>query len=260
MSPKRGYLYAATGKQFTDEAAASLRSLRRCDPSVHATLVTDKACVYDEFDTIKIVDSGAGEQNRTKGLLYKTIALQHSPYEETFFADTDTIFLEACEELFDLLSYRDILLAHSPADVSKVTLEGKEIEAYHPYNTGIIVYRNNAEVKQLFEDWLNIYREKLNVYPTDQTAFMEALLKSRVRHYVLLPFYNFREHFMVSLPPGRVKIIHGRPRDAEDLARRINADLRHRTWLPRREKVIFRRPRSFKRRLKRWLKRGLGKI
>lgn len=257
MNEKQGYLYAATGKQFTDEAAASVRSLRRFNSDVHVTLVTDKACTYAEFDSIQIVDFDSSDINWKKGLLYKALALQNSPYERTFFVDTDTYFTEECAELFDLLEYNDILIAHSPADVSKVVIDGKKIEGYHPYNTGVIVYKKTPEVVQLFKDWLTAYQEKFDIYPSDQTPFMEALLKNKVRLYVLLPFYNFREHFMVSLPPGRVKIIHGRPRDVIDLEKRINANIGHRTWLPRREKIIFRQPKSLKRRLKNALPEGL---
>lgn len=260
MSKKQGYLYAATGKRFTDEAAASVRSLRRFNPQVHATLITDKPCAYSEFDDIQIVTFDSSNINWKKGLLYKALALQNSPYEKTFFADTDTYFTEECAELFDLLEYNDILMAHSPADVSKVVINGKEIEGYHPYNTGIIVYKKTPEVVQLFKDWLAAYQKKFEIYPSDQTPFMEALLKNKVRLYVLLPFYNFREHFMVSLPPGRVKIIHGRPRDVVDLEKRINHNIGHRTWLPRREKVIFRQAKSLKRRLKNALPEGVLKI
>ncbi|MFK8006488.1 MAG: hypothetical protein AB8H03_08960 [Saprospiraceae bacterium] len=253
MNTTKGYLYAATGKSFTDEAAASVRSLRRFNTQVHVTLITDKPCVYKEFDNILIVDFDRSDINWKKGLLYKAIALQHSPYEKTFFVDTDTYFIEDCEELFDLLEYNDILMAHSPADVSKVIIEGKEIEGYHPYNTGVIVYKKIPEVIQLFKDWLTAYQEKFEVYPSDQTPFMESLLKNKVRLYVLLPFYNFREHFMVSLPPGKVKIIHGRPRDVIDLEIKINENIGHRTWLPRREKIIFRKQKSLRRRLKNFL-------
>lgn len=257
MNTKQGYLYAATGKQFTDEAAASVRSLRRFNPQVHVTLITDNPCVYAEFDDIQIVDFDSSDINWKKGLLYKALALQNSPYEKTFFVDTDTYFTEECAELFELLEYNDILIAHSPADVSKVVIDGKEIEGYHPYNTGVVVYKKTPEVVQLFKDWLAAYQEKFDIYPSDQTPFMEALLKNKVRLYVLLPFYNFREHFMVSLPPGRVKIIHGRPRDVLDLERRINENIGHRTWLPRREKIIFRQPKSLKRRLKNALPKGV---
>jgi len=250
MSKKQGYLYAATGKQFTDEAAASVKSLRRFNSKIHVTLITDIPCTYSEFDDIQIVNFDSSNINWKKGLLYKALALQNSPYDKTFFVDTDTYFTEECAELFDLLEYNDLLIAHSPADVSKVIINGKKIEGYHPYNTGVIVYKKTPEVVQLFKDWLTAYQENFEIYPSDQTPFMEALLKNEVRVYVLLPFYNFREHFMVSLPPGRVKIIHGRPRDVLDLEKRINENIGHRTWLPRREKVIFRQPRSMKRRLK----------
>ena len=255
MKQTNGYLYAATGEKFVAEAAQSAASLRAIQAGAHVTLVTNKPCENAAFDEIIVVDYALKEADTTWkiGLLFKAFALQHSPYERTFFVDTDTYFLADCQHLFSLLDFHDILIAHSPADVSKVNLKGQELEGYHPYNTGVMVFRKNEKTTQLLADWLAIYKEKFDLYPSDQTPFMEALLRNPVQLYVLLPFYNFREHFMVSLPPGKVKIVHGRPRDISDLSQKINSNLKHRTWLPRREKVIFRRPKSWKRRLKKWL-------
>lgn len=255
MNTTQGYLYAATGEQFIDEAKASVRSLRRFNSKIHVTLITDKPYADPAFDNVQVVSFDSSNINWKKGLLFKSVALQHSPYTKTFFVDTDTYFTDECAELFDLLEYNDILMAHSPADVSNVIIDGKKIEAYHPYNTGVIVYKKTPEVIQLFKDWLAAYQEKFEIYPSDQTPFMEALLQNKVRLYVLLPLYNFRDHFMVSLPPGKVKIIHGRPRDVRDLEVRINKNIGHRTWLPRREKIIFRKQR--KRRLKDFLPKSM---
>ena len=259
MNTKKGYLYAATGKKFTDEAAASVRSLRLCQSDVHVTLITDQECHYEEFDAIKILNFSEKEVDWKKGLLYKAQALQHSPYEITFFADTDTWFLEDCAELFDLTEHFDLLLAHSPADVSQVIWKEEKIKGLHPYNTGILVFKKSEKMSLFLADWLETYERKYTQYPSDQTPFMEALIRSQLSHYVLLPFYNFREHFLVSLPPGKVKIIHGRPKNPEKLARIINADLRHRAWLPRRYKVVFRRPKSWKNRLKQILRKFISK-
>lgn len=257
MNQTKGYLYVATGEKFIAEAAQSAASLRAVHAGAHVTLATNEPCKNAAFDTIISVNFKleTGETPWKVGLLFKAFALQHSPYEQTFFVDTDTYFLEDCRHLFSLLDFHDVLIAHSPADVSKVTWQGQELEGYHPYNTGVIVFRKNAKTTQLLADWLAIYKEKFDLYPSDQTPFMEALLKNTIQLYVLLPFYNFREHFMVSLPPGTVKIVHGRPRDISDLTAIVNGDQNHRTWLPRREKIIFRRPKSWKRRVKKWLGR-----
>jgi len=242
MDIQRGYLYVATGEKYIEEALTSLRSLRKVTKSVHATLVTDEPIELPEFDMIKIVQlDNPNPEEWKSGILYKVLALQNSPYQETFFVDTDTYFCASCEELFRLLNYYDLLICHAPSDVSVVKVNNQYLEGYYPYNTGVIVYNKTAKIEKLFEDWLKMYQLKFKDYPHDQPAFMDALLFNPIKIYVLLPIYNFRTPHFVTLPPKNVKILHGRPKNFEALAQKINPVLEHGTWHPQKQTIFTRK-------------------
>jgi hypothetical protein len=240
---EKGYLYIATGDNYINEAKISVNSLRRHNQYAHVTLITDKKIKADEFDYVYILNFEYQENSDwKKALIYKVLALQHSPYKKTFFIDTDTYFLDDCSELFQLLNYFDLLIAHAPSDSSHVIINDQKIIGYHPYNTGVIVFNKNELISKLFIDWLDIYKNKYHLYPTDQTPFMESLLINQVYLYVLQSIYNFRLPFYVSiLPDLKVKIIHGRSSNYELLEEEINGIILQRSWDPESQKIIFKK-------------------
>jgi hypothetical protein len=237
---KEGYLYIATGENYINEAKTSVKSLRTHSPNAHVSLITDKKIIATEFDEIQILENDVENYFDWKAaLIFKVEALLHSPYEKTFFVDTDTYFLDDCSELFQLLNFFDILIAHAPADSSQVVIDDHKINGYYPYNTGVIVFNRNQLVLKLFTDWLNIYKNKYHLYPTDQTAFMESLLINKVCLYVLQSIYNFRVPFFVSiLPDLKVKIIHGRYPNFKLLDEKINSHLLQRCWNPEKGEIL----------------------
>lgn len=173
-----------------------------------------------------------------KALIYKVHALQYSPYLKTFFIDTDTYFLDNCNEFFQLLNYSDLLIAQAPSDSSHLIINGEKINGYHPYNAGVIIFNNNEMIRKLFIDWLKFYKTKYHFLPTDQTPFMESLLINKAYIYVLQSIYNFRLPFYVSiLPDLKVKIIHGRCSNYEILGQEINRTLNQKSWNPEMKKI-----------------------
>ena len=247
-----GYLYAATGQKYVSEAAASARRLREIYPEAHITLITNEAAAQPVFDEIKLLPfAHESEYPWKSGVLYKALALQHSPYSKTFFADTDLYFVEDCRELFVLLEYYDLLVAHSPVDESEVILETGSLAGYHPYNTGLFVFNNSEKMVKLFRDWYDAYLEKFDQYYHDQTPFMEALLFNDIKLYVLQSVYNFREPYIVTVPKLKVKIIHGRPENPKQFAQKLNEKIVHRVWLPIQQKIIhYKKPKSLRRRIR----------
>ena len=197
------------------------------------TLITNEQTDAPEFDNIIVIKKDQTEEGWKEGILYKVQNLLFSPYRKTFFIDTDTYFTHHCDELFSLLEHYDLLIAHAPADTSKVSISNQSIEGYFPYNTGVIVFKKCDAVNQLFTDWLSIYKEKFKIYPHDQTPFMEALLINKIALYVLHPIYNFRTLFIVAMPSLEVKIVHGRLSDFESFERIINRKITHRAWIPK---------------------------
>ena len=246
---KQGYLYIATGNKFIKEAIVSATSLRKCNPNAHITVVTNENIENKIFDSVIIKTNGSVDSKWKSGIQYKVESLLLSPYEKTFFIDTDTYFIEDSAELFELLEYHDLQIAYAPDDKSKVVLNGKKLEGYYPYNTGVIVFNNNFKVKKLFKDWLSIYKSKFNIYPHDQTPFMEALLINNIKIHVFHQIYNFRFPYYTSVPGLRVKILHGRTDNFNFVANKVNKHHYNRVWVPK-KKVIFNKPKkSFKKNL-----------
>lgn len=245
--PDRGYLFVTCGnRSFLQEAAVAAGSIRRVDPRAHITLVDDHAPGDLDDESLKVFDtaiesssdlrvqSSPSENARIwkNGVLYKVRNMySQSPYEYTFFADSDTYFLEDCSHLFDLLDFFDICIAQAPGDQSLISHEGKELVGYTPYNSGVMLFRKSDRVRQLFEDWEKFFIENFEIYRGNQPALMHAFLHSDCSVYVLQNLYNARftkyERFA-----GRVKVLHGRHADLERVARKINRTSTKRVWFP----------------------------
>ncbi len=248
-----GYLYVAAGDpQFIQEAVISATSLREVDPAAHITLVTDKPFDGSLFE--KIVVRPVEFTAWRSGLAYRTKHIyQDSPYEKTLFLDTDTYFYEPCHALFELLDYFDVCMAAAPADTNGPLIDGRPLTACFPYNAGVIAFKKNPRNESLFRTWYEIYEKKLrerNLRPreSDQAAFMEALLNSDSRVYVLPSIWNARLLTYVFLN-GSVKIVHnreGQKEDFEKLRKKLNEFSGIRCWDPRRKECIYRKPKLLK--------------
>jgi len=248
---KYGYVYVATGEQYVQEAITSAKSLKKVDRSSHVTLITDKAISNDLFDYVALKPNRFS--GSFSGYLYKIEHLyEDSPYEKTLFIDTDTYFYENCQPAFRLLDFYDICMAHAPGDMNELYC-GEILRGYTPYNSGVIFFKKCLENEALFLNWFKLYEEKIahEVAEHDQPAFMEALLKSKSRVYVLQNIWNARTIFYINLF-GRVKIVHGRHKDYEALRSRINETEAQRCWDPVRQRCLFERD-SWAERMKRRL-------
>ena len=239
---KHGYLYVARGQQYVEEAIVSANSLRKYVPDAHTTLITDKGVDTSAFSDVIVLDVDS-LQDRKNLKAFKILGLQQSPYERTFFVDTDTYFADSCEELFRLLDNYDLLLTHAPQDNTVIVQNGVPLQGLFPYNSGVMVFRSNEVIQHLFSDWMHIYRSKFHIYNYDQGPLMEALFVNRVHTYTLHPIYNFRIPFITSLMAQKVKIFHGRPKNFEAIVRVVNAKAMHRVWLPNRNKVMYKKRR-----------------
>ncbi|NNC86792.1 MAG: hypothetical protein HKN75_12010, partial [Bacteroidia bacterium] len=99
-------------------------------------------------------------------------------------------------------------------------------------NTGVMVFNNNEKIRELFNEWLRVYNEKIDVYPHDQTPFMEALMNKNIKLYVMQAIYNFRFPYLVTVPGLKVKLFHGRSNNFHALANKVNKKIKHRSWSP----------------------------
>lgn len=240
--PEQGYLYIVCGdRKYFDEAIVSAESLKERDPEAHLTLVSDRNLEGEHcFDNVIVdrEDAEGGHVGWKRGLLFKTKHIYaSSPYQKTFFVDSDTYFTENCGCLFDVLDYYDVSLAHGTNDRTVVNVRGKAVDAVTPYNTGVILFRKNQHTERHFADWHACYEKNLKKHPHDQPAFVEALSTSHCKVYILQNNWNARFIYPEKYA-GRVMILHGRHNNFPALARRINSTQEARLWLPQAEACI----------------------
>ena len=238
-NPSQGYVYIVKGEKFIKEAENSARSLKGADHNAHITVISDIDFESDVIDTVEIREPSFKSDKWRQSLLYKVENLSMFPYDRTFYVDADTYFVEDCSELFSLLEYYDICMAHSPNDDEVPVIEGERLEGYYPYNTGVFLYRNSKANRRLFSRWRNIFADNIDTYTTDQVALMEALLTSESKVYVLQNIYNARTPLYLGLMKKHVKVVHGRHKDMMSVVNVINEAAENRAWDPSSKKVLY---------------------
>jgi hypothetical protein len=233
---EKGFLYVATGKDYLNEFETSCSSLKKHHPNANITLITDKPYVPNHHNVNIILKNEFAEQP----YLYKITGIPLSPYQKTFFLDTDTYFCDSCTEVFELLDFFDLCIVPCNNDNSTVlNHEGKPVPGLHPYNTGVIAYRRNNRTKSLFSKWAKAYINHVSEYIHDQPPFMEALISTDIKILTLASIYNARTPYTCSFIGKAVKVIHGRHNNYEKLAQKLNSNKDYgRVWFPRFELVL----------------------
>jgi hypothetical protein len=235
--PSAGYLYIVLGDvQYFEEALRSVHSLKTHDPEGHATLVTDTRGaahpgLRDSFDDVVVRTMPEANDTWRQAKVFKVEQLRCSPYEQTLFIDSDTLFLANCRCLFDPLEHYDICLALATGDQNPVSIDGVPTQVVKPYNTGVMAFRSGEAMDELWGRWSACYHAHADDCPLDQPSFVESLTLSSCRAFVFRNNWNARFNFPDKYVGG-VSILHGRHADLEKVARRINVTSHPRLWIP----------------------------
>ncbi|KAJ3088602.1 hypothetical protein HK102_008380 [Quaeritorhiza haematococci] len=120
--------------------------------------------------------------------LAKIRGLANSPFEITFYLDTDTLVCGDLKGAFKMLGNFDILLAKE---------HHKSADSEYAWNSGVMVYKNNNATQRFFKLWEQIYLRdcvlagKSNL---DLCALPTALKESAefLKYGTLEPIYNIR--------------------------------------------------------------------
>ncbi len=220
-----GFLYIATGRRFLEEASTSARRLREVMPSAKIALASDLEPEGGIFNELRKLEKP------TFSFADKVAPLIESPFEKTVFLDTDTWVCEPVGELFDLLDRWDLAMAHAPM---RQTASSCVPAVLPEFNSGVIAYRLNDTVRQIFADWRRLYdkRRAETGLKDDQPALRDALWASKVNLLVLPPEYNFRFVMPAFCGRGTVKILHGRTDDYRRVMKDVNGSGSVRVLLP----------------------------
>jgi hypothetical protein len=244
-SPRR-VLYVATGERHLREAAASLASLRRHEPSLPVTMFVDQA-QRPTLSNWGLADSIGDVPLEILDLPDPTYSWADKPLalsrveeidEEVLFLDSDTRICGAIGEMFDLLQAFDLAAAHAPVRLDPrqpPSLSDRVPVTFPELNTGVIVFRRTASVARLLERWRRLHLDVLRSVERgtvgDQATFRVALYESDIRFAVLPPEYNCRFTFPTYVH-GAVRILHGRAPNLERIEQEMNAVSGARVFVP----------------------------
>ena len=189
---ERGVLYIAFGDNFIKEMLFSAESVKKHSPDLHITVFTDRDVVSEFIDKCEIIE--------VSHLRPKIDYISLTPYEQTLFLDTDTIIDWNIEEMFDLLDNFDFAGTHDLArkrkKYSAVMPEYRDIPyAFSEINTGVLVFKKNEKVMNLFKDWRECFYKYYRHCPWDQASFRITLWKNildGLKFYVFPVEYNIR--------------------------------------------------------------------
>jgi hypothetical protein len=146
------------------------------------------------------------------------------------YFDTDTYIVAPIYELYGLLDKYDVVGAHAPARFTQI-FQPMPIEipdAFPELNIGMLAFRNNEIVKELFADWSQ--KQASGQYGNnDQRSLRAALWESDAKLYVVPPEYNFRFGFG-GFVGRKAKVLHGRSENIDTLVRKVSVPGAMVTW------------------------------
>jgi len=184
MNNELGAVYVATGKNYTEMAAMSAKSLKTHCPEIRVHIFTD--CDIDSYGCFDSSTKISDPHIRSKvDYIYDT------PYQRTLFLDADTRICEDITPMFDLLNRFDIALAY---DYGRGRQRQKTLNAgqasFLPMNSGVILYKSTEPVIKFLKTWQKAYHNEGSKH--DQYTLRKLLWLSDLKVWVLAPEYNCR--------------------------------------------------------------------
>jgi hypothetical protein len=225
-TPSRGFVYVAWGEKFVEEARRSAAALKE-HMQLPVTLITTQAIENSApFDAV--IEAAFTATYRDK------IKMRLSPYDETIFLDTDIAVLGPLDELFHLLDRFDIAYQPSaPSDHYEIS--GVPMHAFYEPSAGILVWKRNKATSAFFDIWDAEYTKQESAFGNgawDQRSLRAALWNSDVR---LLPLGSDWQvmSFEAAVCMNRVRIVHGRGKDALSAIEQCNDIVGPRLYIPK---------------------------
>lgn len=209
-SETRGFVFATTGEKYTNAARKAARNLRQAMPEAQIDLFTNQKIEDAVFDRIHPI--------KTDFFRPKMEAMLNSRFDRSIYLDSDVIVLCDVTEIFDVLDFSDLAMAHARSREQKFMRDDSVPRAFPVLNAGVIAFRRTREVKGLFTEWLRKMQE--TGAEVDQ-GWLRDLMYHRRKSFVTLPIeYNTIELQRLSYWPlnnGAPRLLHILPlNDAAD--------------------------------------------
>ena len=234
-----GIIYSCAGESYVAEAVRSARSSLRHNALPHILFASPAPSDVQAQPGLSIQPYEASDDP----YLDKISNIRRSPFERTIFLDTDTRIVDDLAHLLELLDRYDLAVAHTAG--YRGFADPGVPAAFYELNTGVMAWRSNERTAAFLEDWQETYVAWVREEPfrsaatSDQAAFRRCAWKHELRFVALGPEYNFRTLFPATVV-DRVRVIHGRHRNPEALAARLNSRRGPRNFTPFRARLAKR--------------------
>jgi len=200
----QGVIYMCWGKKAIMQADGSIASLRRQAPDMPVFVVGDREAErhYNNRTPFSLVDvdpfrpDGQFMAGRIKPLLYEL-----SPFKQSLYIDADSTFVASPDFAFKLLDRWDFILAETEnrslidtiAGPGETTWTAEWLGTPHLlyHNSGMLFWRKNEAVKELFDLWSEEWLRFQNW--DEQVALLRALLRSKAIYCHVPYIWNCRE-------------------------------------------------------------------
>ena len=183
MSADEGFVFATTGRVYTDMARRAVRNLRQVMPDAAVDLFTDQPVEDDAFDRIVPVGDAWFRP--------KMEALRRSRFARTVYLDSDCIVVADVGDVFEILRRFDLAaVQHQRRNwpLGRTPARTGAPPAFPQLVGAVIGIRRNDATSRLLEDWERVLRE--TVAPKDQPILRDLLWDSDLRIHVLPLDYN----------------------------------------------------------------------
>lgn len=234
--------WISAGEQFVEEARNCSKELREVMPGMVHVLFTPDETNDEGFDGLAQLPPRTAEYWYLDSVRYFNMAFDLlEGYDECLYLDSDLNFMSPFPELWRMLERFDIAAPMGSRRVTAGTYQ--ELPPCFPeYELGLILFRRNAIVKELFVEWERLHWEHFPIYNrNDQPSFREAVWNTPELKIERIPSeYHLRWNFGVFMSL-EVKILHGREMGEwypdsptiDDVRGIVNSHLDMRVWTPR---------------------------
>lgn len=227
------FIWISSSDYYNSEAIKSAQSVRDCMPTTDCLLFTTNTHSTGDF-----VGAVIELKPRQYNLWYLDFVnyltstlprLSNLGYDKVVYLDTDTYMCAPVPEIFDLLNTFELASVYAPARRISHTVE-KISDCFPEFNTGVLAFKINEAVLELFDSWLEIYEAYPDLYGENDQAPLREVLYHWGGRFCAMPIeYNCRFGFG-GQARGQIKILHGRSDNMAALARDINASDEIRGW------------------------------
>lgn len=147
---KKGVIYVCVNsRNHLKECIHSVKSLRRHNPGIKVCLFTNLK-IKDQylFNSIVQVDKNIHP------LKEKVNCILKSPFVKTLYIDTDTSIQKSIDEIFSVLDFYDIAIAHGPnIDYSRRPPVFHGFIRDKVFNTGVIAIKKSDMAQEFLNTW-----------------------------------------------------------------------------------------------------------